>query len=194
ASRAGSSRCSWTRPTNMSAAASPCSLSTARKWRRPSRNTCWRSATPSGWPRAPCPALPPTHNRWRRPLARLQQWNVPQAEIERVASSGKALPAFTVVSPAAGYVTVRNVLPNQQVEPQAELYRVNPLSPVWVFAQVNQNNLGRVRTGAPVTVTVDSYPGRVFAGRVEFIYPQIDAATRTARVRLVFDNPGRALM
>ncbi|HWG38779.1 MAG TPA: efflux RND transporter periplasmic adaptor subunit [Terriglobales bacterium] len=126
--------------------------------------------------------------------ARLQQWNVPQAEIERVASSGKALPAFTVVSPAAGYVTVRNVLPNQQVEPQAELYRVNPLSPVWVFAQVNQNNLGRVRTGAPVTVTVDSYPGRVFAGRVEFIYPQIDAATRTARVRLVFDNPGRALM
>src|SRR5208337_4774722 len=62
------------------------------------------------------------------------------------------------------------------------------LSTVWVLAQVFQNDLGRIKVGAPASLTVDSYPGRVFQGKVDFIYPDVDMTTRTARARLVFSN------
>jgi Cu(I)/Ag(I) efflux system membrane fusion protein/cobalt-zinc-cadmium efflux system membrane fusion protein len=79
------------------------------------------------------------------------------------------------------------------VQPETRLYTIADLSTVWVLAQVFQNDLGRVKVGAPVSLTVDSYPGRVFRGRVNFIYPDVDMATRTARVRLVFSNPNLTL-
>jgi Cu(I)/Ag(I) efflux system membrane fusion protein/cobalt-zinc-cadmium efflux system membrane fusion protein len=93
----------------------------------------------------------------------------------------------------SGYVTERNALPNMYVEPSTRLYTVADLSTVWVYGQVFQTDIGQIHTGAPANVTVDSYPGRTFHGRVEFIYPQVDATTRTVRVRLAFANRGLAL-
>jgi len=58
---------------------------------------------------------------------------------------------------------------------------------------VFQNDLGRIKVGNRATLTVDTYPGRNFEGRVNFIYPQVDMTTRTARVRLIFPNPGLKL-
>lgn len=63
-----------------------------------------------------------------------------------------------------------------------------------MFAQVFQNDLARIKVGNPATLTVDTYPGRTFSGRVDFIYPDIDMTTRTARVRLQFVNPSVKLM
>jgi len=60
---------------------------------------------------------------------------------------------------------------------------------VWVNAQVFQNDIGRLKPGDPVQITVDSYPGRIFHGRVDLVLPQVDEATRTARVRLTVQNP-----
>src|SRR5207245_1372009 len=70
-----------------------------------------------------------------------------------------------------------------------KLYFVADLSAVWVYAQVFQNDLGRIRVGDAASITVDSYPGRTFPGRVSFIWPQIDQTTRTAKVRLEIPNP-----
>ncbi len=91
-------------------------------------------------------------------------------------------------SPVSGYITERNALPNLMVQPDTRLYTVADLSTVWVLAQVFQNDLGRIKVGSPASLTVDSYPGRVFRGRVDFIYPDVDMTTRTARARLVFSN------
>jgi Cu(I)/Ag(I) efflux system membrane fusion protein/cobalt-zinc-cadmium efflux system membrane fusion protein len=73
------------------------------------------------------------------------------------------------------------------------LYTIADLSTVWVQAQVFQNDLGRIKVGDPARLTVDSFPGRTFSGRVDFIYPQVDMDTRTAKVRVVFSNPGLQL-
>src|SRR6202035_243600 len=64
---------------------------------------------------------------------------------------------------------------------------------VWVVAQVFQNDAGRIKPGDPAEVTVDAYPGAVFRGAVDYLLPQVDAATRTLPVRLVFPNPGLKL-
>jgi Cu(I)/Ag(I) efflux system membrane fusion protein/cobalt-zinc-cadmium efflux system membrane fusion protein len=79
------------------------------------------------------------------------------------------------------------------VDSSTRLYTLADLSQVWVVAQVFQSDLGRIRPGDSAQITVDSYPGRNFTGRIETILPQVDAATRTVQVRLVIQNDGLKL-
>lgn len=124
---------------------------------------------------------------------RLQQWEVPQSELDKLKVSGKPITDLTINSPVSGYITERNALPNMYVEPSTRLYTIADLSRVWVYAQVFQDDVGRLKPGDTAQITVDSYPGRVFAGRIEDILPQVDMATRTVRVRLAIENPGLKL-
>src|SRR5215510_11819824 len=124
---------------------------------------------------------------------RLAQWEVPASEIQKLDATGKVITDLTFNSPVSGYITEKNVLPNMYVQPETRLYTVADLSTVWVYAQVFQSDLGKIRPGNPAEITVDAYPGKSFHGRVESILPQIDMNTRTARARLVFPNPGLRL-
>ncbi len=119
---------------------------------------------------------------------RLVQWDIPATEINRLESTGQVGESLQFDSPVSGYITERNALPNLTIQQDTRLYTVADLSTVWVLAQLFQNDLGRVKVGSPATLTVDSYPGRVFHGTVDFIYPDVDMTTRTARARLVFPN------
>ena len=120
---------------------------------------------------------------------RMGQWNIPEKEIARLESTGEVVDALEIDSPVSGYITERNALPNLSVQPDTRLYTVADLSVVWVLAQVFQNDLSRVRIGAPASLTMDSYPGRALYGRVDFIYPDVDMTTRTSRARMIFANP-----
>lgn len=124
---------------------------------------------------------------------RLQQWEVPQSEIAKLESTGKPITDLTIDSPVSGYITERNALPNMYVQPESKLYTVADLSSVWVYAQMFQTDVGRIKPGDAATVTVDSYPGKTFRGRVDLVLPQVDMNTRTVRVRLVLSNPGLLL-
>ncbi len=124
---------------------------------------------------------------------RLAQWDISPQEIARLESTGQVGETLEIDSPVSGYITERNALPNLMVQPDTRLYTVADLSTVWVLAQIFQNDLGRLKAGSPASLTVDSYPGRVFRGRVDFIYPDVDMTTRTARARLVFSNPHMTL-
>ena len=121
---------------------------------------------------------------------RLEQWGVPQQEIARLESTGQVRQEMEVDSPVSGYITERNAFPSVAVQPEMRLYTVADLSTVWVQAQAFQSDLARIKVGGPATLTMDTFPGRTFGGRVDFIYPQVDMDTRTAKVRLVFPNPG----
>jgi Cu(I)/Ag(I) efflux system membrane fusion protein/cobalt-zinc-cadmium efflux system membrane fusion protein len=121
-------------------------------------------------------------------LERLTQWGIPDREILELEETGKVKRELEIDSPVSGYVTERNALPNMYVQPGTKLYSVADLYSVWVYAQVFQNDLGRVKVGDTAGITVDSWPGRTFTGHVSFISPQLDQATRTARVRLEIPN------
>lgn len=124
---------------------------------------------------------------------RLRQFGVPASELARLERSGAVQHDITIESPASGYITEFNALPNQYAQVQTKLYTIADLSSVWVYANVYQNDVGQLRPGTPATVTVDAYPGRNFRGRIDQILPQVDPMTRTVRVRFVFSNPGLAL-
>lgn len=124
---------------------------------------------------------------------RLHQYGVSDAEIARLKQSGKVQREIAVDSPVSGYITERNALPNASVQPEMKLYTIADLSTIWVYANVSQGDVGRLKPGNPGQITVDAYPGRKFNGHIDQILPQVDAATRTVRVRFVLANPGIAL-
>src|SRR6202163_2573096 len=126
-------------------------------------------------------------------MERLKQWGIPEREIADLETTGQIKREMEIDSPASGFIVERNALPNMYVQPGTKLYSIADLSSLWVYAQVFQNDIGRVKVGDSAAVTVDSYPGRTFPGRVSFISPQLDQTTRTAKVRLEIPNPGMKL-
>lgn len=106
---------------------------------------------------------------------------------------------YVLRSPIAGDVVARTVSPGLDVQGQysggnaPELFTVGNLDSLWVIADVFEADMRRVHLGAPVTVTVVSYPDRQFTGRVDSIAGALDAGTRTMRVRCTIQNPGHLL-
>src|SRR5579863_2240064 len=125
---------------------------------------------------------------------RLKLWGVSPREIARLERERTVRHAVEIDSPMSGYIVERNALPNMYVQPDTRLFTITDLSRVWIYAAVFQDEIGKVRRGDPATVTVDAYPGTSFDGRVDFIQPQIDPMTRTAKVRSEFNNPKGQLL
>jgi RND family efflux transporter MFP subunit len=108
-------------------------------------------------------------------------------------TSSQVSSEVTIPSPSSGSVTTRTVNPGEVIEANKELMRVTDLSSVWVVGQVYEKDLGRVVVGSGASVSTDAYPGRVFRGRVSYVDPRVDPATRTAQVRIELANPRQAL-
>jgi len=121
-------------------------------------------------------------------LDRLRLFGVSPREIARLEREGTARDTVEIDAPASGVVAERMAIPNLYAQPDMRLYTIADLSRVWVYAAVFQDDIGKISIGDPVSVAIDAYPGKRFEGRVDFIWPEIDPATRTARVRCSFDN------
>jgi Cu(I)/Ag(I) efflux system membrane fusion protein len=124
---------------------------------------------------------------------RLRLWDVAPAELERIARAGEPLEQVAIRSPASGYVVEKDVVAGSAVEPAQRLYRIAPLDPVWVEAEVYEGDVPLVATGMPAEVTLPYLPGRAFPGTVAWVYPGLSGATRTARVRIELANADLAL-
>ena len=123
-------------------------------------------------------------------VEKLRFFDVPEADITRLEATRTIRKTLPVAAPMSGFVIEKNILPGQMVEAGAPLYRLADLGIVWVLAQVYEQDLSYVQLGQEAVVKVASMPDREFRGRVTFIYPNLDEKTRTARVRLEFENPG----
>ena len=121
-------------------------------------------------------------------LDRLRLFGVSPREIVRLEREGTARDTVEIDAPASGFVAERMAIPNLYAQPDMRLYTIADLSRVWVYAAVFQDDIGKISTGDPVSVGVTTYPAKRLEGRVDFIWPEIDPATRTARVRCDFDN------
>jgi membrane fusion protein, heavy metal efflux system len=106
-------------------------------------------------------------------------------------SSSQISSEVSVPAPSSGTLTSRSVNPGEVIEANKELMRVTDLSSVWVVGQVYERDLATVRVGSGANITSDAYPGRVFRGRISYVDPKVDPATRTAQVRIELANPGQ---
>jgi cobalt-zinc-cadmium efflux system membrane fusion protein len=126
--------------------------------------------------------------RQRLMLLGLNTRRIAQLKTPAQVSSEVSLPA-----PVSGTVISRTANPGEVIAADKEILRIADLSSVWVMGQVYEKDLGKVVVGSGASITSDTYPGRVFRGRVSYIDPTLDPATRTAQARIELANPGQAL-
>jgi RND family efflux transporter MFP subunit len=124
---------------------------------------------------------------------RLKFWDIPDSQIDELEQTGQVRKTLTLNSPVNGIVTKRMVTQGMFVKAGMPALEVADLSTIWVDADIYQYELPWIKVGQPVTMTLDYLPGESFQGRIDYIYPYMKEATRTARVRLRFPNPGLKL-
>ena len=101
--------------------------------------------------------------------------------------------SFTLTSPMDGVVLEKNAIQGMRFAPGDALYRIADLSNVWLLADVFERDLGQVQPGQDANITLTAYPDRPFTGKVTFIYPTLNATTRTGKVRIEIPNPEQLL-
>jgi RND family efflux transporter MFP subunit len=124
---------------------------------------------------------------------RLAYFDVSAAQIDALERTGQVKKHLTLFSPANGIVTKRLVTQGMYVQAGMPLLEVADLATVWVDADIYQYELPWIKVGQPVTMTLDYLPGETFQGKIDYLYPYLKEATRTAKVRLRFPNPGLKL-
>jgi RND family efflux transporter MFP subunit len=121
---------------------------------------------------------------------KLKFYDVSEAQISELEKTKQPRKTLQFVAPIDGFVTEKMVVQGQMVDAGMKLYRLADLGIVWIYAQIYEQDLPYIQLGQEAIVKVASLPDREFRGRVTFIYPNLDEKTRTARVRLEFENPG----
>lgn len=126
-------------------------------------------------------------------LSRLRNWDITDDDLRSLKTSGMPARTMTLRAPAGGTVLEKVAVQGMRFMPGEMLFKIADLSTVWVIAEVFEQELAQVRIGQTARVQVNAYPGRQFAGRVSYIYPTVNAETRTAQVRVELANPGMLL-
>ncbi len=113
--------------------------------------------------------------------SRLKNWDIADAQLNK--------DRVTFSSPVSGVVLEKKAVQGMRFMPGEVLYQIADLSTVWIIADVPEQDIGGIKTGDRVLVTVDAYPDKPFDGKVSFIYPTLNDATRTVQVRMEVANP-----
>jgi RND family efflux transporter MFP subunit len=132
---------------------------------------------------------------------RLRLWGIDDAQVGEIAKAGKPVTHLTIRSPIHGHVLKKYVREGQYVEEGGPLFDVADLSTVWLQAQLYEDDLAFLPAGGhdsqtakpnfdlPVTAATRAFPNKTFAGTLSFLFPHVDAQTRTLTVR--FDLPNK---
>lgn len=124
---------------------------------------------------------------------RLELFDVPDAFIDRLESTGKVQRSVTLNAPVSGFVAVKDVFEGQQIEPAMELFTIADLTQVWVEAELYEYEAKILHLGQNAMVSLPYDTSTHRAGRIAFISPTVNTDTRTLKVRFEFSNPGMAL-
>lgn len=125
--------------------------------------------------------------------SRLRSLHFPKAAIERLKHTRKVENSVLFHSPQNGVVDNLHIREGFFVTPGTMLMSIGTLDEVWVIAEVFERQASLVQAGQPVSMHLDYLPNKTWSGEVDYVYPTLDADTRTARVRLKFSNADKLL-
>jgi RND family efflux transporter MFP subunit len=120
---------------------------------------------------------------------RLKYWDLSDKQIKKIENTGNVQKTLTIYSPARGVVINKNAFQGHYVKAGEHQYEIADLSKVWVDVDIYEYELPWIRNGMPAKMELSYIPGKIFAGKVLYVYPFLTAKTRTARLRLEFPNP-----
>jgi Cu(I)/Ag(I) efflux system membrane fusion protein len=126
-------------------------------------------------------------------MSRLDALGMSKAQIARIKKSGKSRRLIRVFAPQDGVITMLGAGEGAFVKPGRQIMMLADLSSVWVLAEVFENQANWAKSGQKVEMRLEAMPGRIWQGAVDYVYPTVNAGTRTVQVRLRFDNADGAL-
>ncbi|WP_428033675.1 efflux RND transporter periplasmic adaptor subunit [Amphritea sp.] len=124
---------------------------------------------------------------------RLRALQVPQQTLDKLKTTGKPSQSVTFFAPQSGVVDNFNIRQGVYVKPGMTLMSIGALDEVWVEAEVFERQASLITAGLPVSIKLDFLPGAAREGVVDYVYPALDAGTRTLKVRMRFNNQDRQL-
>lgn len=126
-------------------------------------------------------------------LKRLRNWDISDAQLQRLKKDGKATRTLTLYSPANGVVLEKMAVAGMRFMPGEPLFKITDLSTIWLLADVFEQDLALVHVGQSVKISVNAYPEKELIGKIAYIYPTVTPETRTAKIRVELGNPSGIL-
>lgn len=120
---------------------------------------------------------------------RLYYWDIPESEIKRLEKTREVKKTVMLQAPASGMVAETDVVEGAFVREGTKLFRIADLSSVWVHASIYDYELPWIEEGQRARMELSYLPGKVYTGRVSYIYPYLREKARDIHVRLEFPNP-----
>lgn len=125
---------------------------------------------------------------------RLTLFGVPAEQIARVEKSGQVERLVSYYAPFDGYAMELGVRQGAAVSPDTMLFQLADLRSVWVTAEIPEAQAAWLKPGDPAEAEVPALPGEQFPGRVDYLYPELAAQTRTLKLRIIVDNAEARLL
>jgi len=145
----------------------------------------WKASAPPSGGHVHDPAVASLDANARR---RLELLGISSQELDEILASGKPVEAIAIRSPVDGYVVAKEALAGVAVQPGTVLFQVADLSTVWVTADVYEQDLRSVQVGQQARFEPSGYPGETHKGKVQFVYPTLDPASRALKIRIELRN------
>ncbi|MFO0374394.1 MAG: efflux RND transporter periplasmic adaptor subunit [Alphaproteobacteria bacterium] len=122
-------------------------------------------------------------------LGKLRSLGVSEKQIEELKKTKQSRPWVTIYAPMRGYVDTLNIREGMWVKPEMTIMSLTDLSQVWGIAEIFPSQLAFVKIGQEAKITLPQQSGQSWQGKVDYIYPDIDPISLTAKVRIRLSNP-----
>lgn len=119
---------------------------------------------------------------------KLRNFGVSERQIDEMALADEPAQFMRVYAPQDGVVIALEAADGMYLKPDVRAMSLADLSTVWLFVDVFERDIGRLSGEKMAYARFEHLPGRVFEGEIDYIYPELDATTRTLPIRLRFDN------
>ncbi len=126
-------------------------------------------------------------------IRKLELLDVSDLEIERLRKTKEINKYVTLYAPFDGTVIHKQVTEGEKIKPGSPLLRIADLRNLWLMADVYEYELSKIKVGSTADITFNYLPGKIIKGKVSFIYPTLDAKTRTVKVRIDLPNYNKEL-
>ncbi len=120
---------------------------------------------------------------------RLKLWDISDAQIDKIETTGTPVRTLTIYSPASGYVVQKAAIQGMRVMPGEKLVDIVDLSTLWVVADIYENDLPFVKIGQKATISLSNFSGKKITSTIDYLYPLLSGDTRTVKARFTIPNP-----
>lgn len=120
---------------------------------------------------------------------RLSLWDISNDQIGQIEKAGAPERTVKIFSPASGFIQSKPAVQGMRMMPGEKLFDIADISTLWIIAEIYENDLIFIKPGLKTDISLSYFPGKKLESVVDYIYPDLSQETRTAKVRLILDNP-----